>query len=126
MTHFTPSMVLRSFGMMLGLALVSCGGGGTVPGTDATALRPLPTTYLARHAVAYEGYRAAGPGSETVTNTELLQDLNLLAQGNLTLLRLYNADDMSLRTLQLIKDNKLDLKVHLGCWPPPARTSSWR
>jgi len=41
MTHFSTTMVLRSFGMMLGLALVSCGGGGTVPGTDATALRPL-------------------------------------------------------------------------------------
>ena len=118
MSKHTLTMVLRSSGLMLLAALwVSCGGGGVVPGTrNASALRPLPTTYLARHAVCYEGYRGTGPGSETVTDTELLQDLNLLAQGNLTLLRLYNSDDMSLRTLQLIESHHLDIKVQLGCW----------
>jgi exo-beta-1,3-glucanase (GH17 family) len=118
MSKNTLTMVLRSSGLLLLAALlVSCGGGGVVPGTrDASALRPLPTTYLARHAVCYEGYRAGGPGSETVTNAELLQDLTLLTQGNLTLLRLYNSDDMSLRTLQLIQANHLDIKVQLGCW----------
>lgn len=118
MSKHTLIMVLRSCGLMFFAGLwVSCGGGGVIPGTrDASALRPLPTAYLARHAVCYEGYRGAGPGSETVTDTELLQDLSLLAQGNLTLLRLYNSDDTSLRTLQLIESNQLDIKVQLGCW----------
>jgi len=117
MSKNTLTMVFRPFGLLFLAALTACGGGGVVPGTrDASVLRPLPTAYLARHAVCYEGYRGAGPGSETVTNAQLLQDLTLLAQGNLTLLRLYNSDDMSLRTLQLIQNNHLDIKVQLGCW----------
>jgi len=117
MSKITLTMVFRPLGLLLLAALAACGGGTVVPGTrDAGALRPLPTAYLARHAVCYEGFRGAGPGAETVTNAQLLQDLTLLAQGNLTLLRLYNSDDMSLRTLQLIQTNHLDIKVQLGCW----------
>ena len=93
MSKNTLTMVFRPLGLLLLAALAACGGGSVVPGTrDASALRPLPTAYLARRAVCYEGYRAAGPGSETVTNAQLLQDLTLLAQGNLTLLQQLNQD----------------------------------
>ena len=122
MLKITLTMVLRSFGLMLIAALlVACGGGGVVPGTrDAAALRPLPTEYVTRSAAAYGPFRINSPdapSTEPVTTAHILQDLNLLIQGNITLIRMFDSSDkVAKQVLQTIKDNHLDMKVHLGCW----------
>ena len=119
MSNPALTRVLRSFlGFLVVAALTSCGGGGVVPGTvDAKAIRPLPTEYLTRTAVAYSPYRTANFQTETPTVGQITQDLTLLAQGNFTLIRLFDSSDkVAKRTLEIIKDNHLDIKVHLGCW----------
>ena len=117
MSPKTNSMVLRTFVSLLVAGLVGCGGSGIVPGTDATALRPLPADYLTRKAVAYGPNRTGNTATEIITEAEILQDLTLLVQGEFKLIRLYTSSDMvSRQTLDVIKANGLDIKVHLGCW----------
>ena len=117
MSNPTLTMALRSLGLVLLGTLAGCGGGGIVPGADATALRALPADYLTRKAVAYESFRSGNMATETVTPAEILQDLTLLDHGGFTLLRLYSCSDMiAKQTLDVIKANSLDMKVHLGCW----------
>ena len=111
------SMLYRPLGLALLATLAACGGGGIVPGTDTTALRTLPADYFTRAAVAYEPFRTANRDTETVTSAEVLQDLQLLVQGNLKLIRLFDSSDaVSKLTLQVIHDNNLDIKVHLGAY----------
>ena len=119
MSNPVLTRVLRScLGLLFAAALTSCGGGGVVPGTvDAKAIRTLPTEYLTRNAVAYSPYRTANFQTETPTVGQITQDLTLLAQGNFTLIRLFDSSDkVAKQTLQIIKNNNLDIKVHLGCW----------
>ena len=110
--------ILRSLsGLMLVTALVSCGGGGTVAGPDTTGLRPLPVEYLTRTAVAYSPYRTTNMSTETPTPAQISQDLTLLVQGNFTLIRLFDSSDkVAKQTLEVIKANHLNIKMHLGCW----------
>lgn len=111
------TMVLRTFGTALLATLAACGGGGVIPGTDATQLRALPADYFTRAAVAYSPYRTSNNSTEVITPAELTQDLNLLAQGKFGLIRLYESSDMvAKQTLEAIQANSLDIKVHLGCW----------
>ena len=105
MSNPALTRVLRSFlGFLVVAALTSCGGGGVVPGTvDAKAIRPLPTEYLTRTAVAYSPYRTANFQTETPTVGHITQDLTLLAQGNFTLIRLFDSSDkVAKRTLEII------------------------
>lgn len=107
------------------LALVSCGGGGTVPlpqaqGTD-TGLRALPAELATAKAVAYGPYRTAKNDAdrvnETITAAMVKQDLDLLVTGGFKLIRLYDSSDkVSKLTLQVIRDNNLPIKVMLGLW----------
>ena len=113
----TRSLMLRlALAAPLVLALVACGGGGTVP-SGGVAIRALPADYATRHAVAYSPFRTSNRDTETVTSAEVLQDLQLLVQGNLKLIRLFDSSDaVSKLTLQVIHDNNLDIKVHLGAY----------
>ena len=113
----TRSLMLRlALAAPLVLALVACGGGGTVP-SGGVAIRALPADYATRHAVAYSPVRTSNRDTETVTSAEVLQDLQLLVQGNLKLIRLFDSSDaVSKLTLQVIHDNNLDIKVHLGAY----------
>ena len=100
----------------LALALAACGGGGTVP-SGGVSIRALPADYATRHAVAYSPFRSGNRDTETITSAMVLQDLNLLVQGNFKLIRLFDSSDaVSKLTLQVIRDNHLDIKVHLGAY----------
>ena len=118
MLKTAPTKSFSSFlGMLLIVALTACGGGGVVPGTDTRALRPLPVAYTTRTAVAYSPYRTGNMSTETPSAAHIKQDLDLLIQGNFTLIRVFDSSDkVAKQTLEVIKANNLDMKVHLGCW----------
>lgn len=118
MSTHTPALVLRPIAALaLAVALASCSGGNRSVPYPASHPRPLPADYRTRKAVAYGPYRSDNESTETVTEAEISQDLNLLAQGNFGLIRLYSSSDMvAKQTLEVIKANNLDIKVHLGCW----------
>lgn len=114
------------------ILLTSCGGGGVVT-VDAPAsavstsnLRALPAEYLARKAVSYSPFRTAtsnaGRDNEVITAAMVKQDLDLLVAGNFRLIRLFDSSDkVSKLVLDVISDNKLDIKVHLGAY-----VNSWK
>ncbi|MBC7665189.1 MAG: hypothetical protein H7276_15620 [Caulobacter sp.] len=111
------SILMRlALAVTLAFALVACGGGGTVP-SGGVSLRALPADYATRHAAAYSPFRSNNRDTETVTSAEVLQDLQLLLQADIKLIRLFDSsDNVSRLTLQVIRANQLDIKVHLGAY----------
>ncbi len=106
--------------LVLGVAavLVACGGGGTVPATQPGGMRALPADFGTRKAVAYSPFRGANDkAAQVVSRENVLQDLTLLAQGGFKLIRLFESSLPYARlTLQVIKDQQLDIKVQLGVY----------
>lgn len=108
-------------------ALHACGGGGVVVvdppagAVSTVSVRPLPAEYRARKAVSYSPFRTATSVSdrenEVVTAANVKQDLDLLVAGNFRLIRLFDSSDkVSRLVLDVIHDNNLDIKVHLGAY----------
>ena len=116
MTISRSALVRSSLVLLLAALLEACGGGGVVPSNGVT-IRALPAEYTSRHAVAYSPFRSANRDTETITSAMIKQDLDLLVAGNFKLLRLFDSSDaVSRQTLQVIKDNGMDIKVQLGVW----------
>jgi len=72
-------------------------------------------------AVAYSGFRAGqhpdrGTGAVNPGDADILEDLELLLQHDLKLIRLYDSGENSLSTLNLIREHRLPIKVMLGIW----------
>lgn len=73
-------------------------------------------------AVCYSGFRHGqhpdrGEGANNPSRDQILEDLKLLAQsGGFRLLRLYDSRENSRTVLELIRSEKLPLKVMLGAW----------
>jgi exo-beta-1,3-glucanase (GH17 family) len=108
--------------LFLGVAgvLAACGGGGVVPATQPGGMRALPDDYSTRKAVNYSPYRTENRDTEVVTRDNVLQDLGLLAQGGFTLIRTFDSsDEVAGLLLQIIKDNRIDIKVQLGIYLAP-------
>lgn len=102
--------------LVIALLVVACGGGGEVPATGVT-LRPLSAEFSSRKAVSYSPFRSNNRDTETVTAANVKQDLQLLVAGGFRLIRLFDSSDAVAKlTLQVIKDNGLDLKVMLGVY----------
>ncbi len=100
--------------------LAACGGGGEVPATQPGGKRALPDAYSTRMAVNYSPYRTEDRDTEVVTRDNVLQDLGLLAQGGFTLIRTFDSsDEVAGLLLQIIKDNRIDIKVQLGIYLAP-------
>ena len=113
--------------MLMVAVLSACGGGGEITvAPPATAVfvtnpRPLPAEYLARQAVAYGPYRTAASAADLVNENippaNLLQDMQLLIQADIRLIRIFDSGDKVARqTLDVIVDNNLDMKVQLGAF----------
>lgn len=113
--------LILALSLSAGALLSACGGGGGSSGSTTTetpsrSLRSLSSEFGTRKAVAYSGYRGADR-SVIPTSAQILEDLNLLVQGNFRLIRLFDSSDEHARkVLQVIRDNKLDIKVQLGIW----------
>ena len=72
-------------------------------------------------AVAYSGYREGqhpdrGDGAINPGDDEILQDLQILDEHGFGLIRLYDTSENSVRTLELIREHDLPIKVLLGIW----------
>ena len=104
----------------LALALVACGGGGTTPVTGVE-IRPLSVDFSSRKAISYSPYRTAtnsnGLDAEVIPPANIKQDLDLLLASGYKLIRLFSSSDKVARqTLQVIRANKLDMRVQLGAY----------
>ena len=72
-------------------------------------------------AVAYSGFREGqhpdrGQGAVNPSDAEILEDLQILVDHDLRLIRLYDVGENSVRTLELIRERDLPIKVLLGLW----------
>lgn len=72
-------------------------------------------------AVAYSGFREGqhpdrGDGAVNPSREEILEDLQILAEHDFRLIRLYDAGENSATTLELIREHELPIKVLLGIW----------
>lgn len=73
-------------------------------------------------AICYSGFRRGqhpnrGQGAKNPSREEILEDLKILGDsGGFRLLRLYDSKENSRTVLEVIRDNKLPVKVMLGAW----------
>ena len=72
-------------------------------------------------ALAYSGYREGqhpdrGDGAVNPSDAEILEDLQILVDHGFGLIRLYDTDENSVSTLELIREHELPVKVLLGIW----------
>jgi exo-beta-1,3-glucanase (GH17 family) len=72
-------------------------------------------------AVAYSGFRAGqhpdrGDGAANPSRAEILEDLNILLANDLRLVRMYDTEENTRTTLELIREHGLPTKVLLGIW----------
>jgi exo-beta-1,3-glucanase (GH17 family) len=107
-------------GLLAGALLASCGGGGGTPFTGVTT-RPLSPEFSSRPAVAYGAFRTArNPGeldAEVITPAQLKEDLDLMLAAGFRMIRIFSSDDKVARQLlQVIADNKLNMKLQLGAF----------
>ena len=80
-------------------------------------LRLLSADFTSRKAVSYSPFRTANRETEVITAAQIRQDLELLVAGDFRLIRLFDSSDAVARqTLQVIRDNRLDIKVMLGIY----------
>ena len=123
----TALNVCKTCGLALAIVttalLTACGGGGTttdqpagaIAPASATGLRPFPAAYTNRIAVSYSPFRSANRDTETITDAMVKQDLDLLVQAGIGVIRLFDSSEkVALRTLRVIHNNNLDIKVQLG------------
>jgi exo-beta-1,3-glucanase (GH17 family) len=101
--------------------LGACGGGGyTESPMTVTERRALPTEFTTRAAVNYSPYRTSRSSSdlaaEVITPANVLQDLRLVQATGIGTIRLFSSRAFSQTVLEVIRDNRLDLKVQLGIW----------
>jgi exo-beta-1,3-glucanase (GH17 family) len=109
--------------------LSACGGGGTttdlsngsVAAAGDTGLRALPAAFASSKAVSYSPYRTAttepGRATEVITDAQVKQDLDLLVTAGIGLIRLFDSSDkVAQRTLRVIHDNAMPIKVMLGIY----------
>lgn len=106
--------------LFLAALVASCGGGGGVPYSGVT-IRPLSTDFTSRKAVAYSPYRTAaneaGLAAEVIPKANIRQDLDLLLAAGFRAIRLFDSSDKVARqTLEVIRDDNLNIKVQLGAF----------
>jgi exo-beta-1,3-glucanase (GH17 family) len=108
--------LLTALTSLVALLLAGCGGGGVVPATGVQ-LRPLSAEFTSRKAVSYSPFRTGNRETEVITAAQIREDLELLVAGDFRLIRLFDSSDAVARqTLQVIRDNRLDIKVMLGIY----------
>ena len=119
MRHPASSFVSRALLACVlagGALLAACGGGGTVP-DPAGERRALPAAFTTREAINYSPFRSANRETEVITKPMITQDLRLIRQAGLGLIRLFDSSDMiAKQTLEVIRDENIDLKVQLGMY----------
>jgi exo-beta-1,3-glucanase (GH17 family) len=107
--------------LLLAACLVPAGGATAVP--DPGALQQTPEDLLAGQvmAIAYSGYREGqhpdrGEGAIEPSDEQILEDLEILVDHGFGLIRMYDAGNKTQRTLALIREHDLPMKMLLGLW----------
>ena len=114
--HSRPRAALALLLALASAVLVAaCGGGGSIP-IPGVELRPLSAEFNTRKAVAYSPFRTANRDTEVVTAAHIKEDLDLLVKGNFKLIRMFDSSSTTQLTLQVIKENALDIKLMLGIY----------
>ncbi|MEJ2523307.1 MAG: glycosyl hydrolase [Gammaproteobacteria bacterium] len=72
-------------------------------------------------AIAYSGYREGqhpdrGDGAIEPSDAQILEDLRILVAHDFRLIRMYDTGEKTVRTLELIRQHDLPLKMLLGIW----------
>lgn len=72
-------------------------------------------------AIAYSGFREGqhpdrGNGANNPSREEILEDLNILVDHGLTLIRMYDSGKNTRTTLELIREHELPVRMMLGMW----------
>ena len=72
-------------------------------------------------AMAYSGFREGqhpdrGRGANNPSREEILEDLQILADHDFHLIRMYDSKENTVTTLELIREHELPIKVLLGIW----------
>ncbi|MCC5793288.1 MAG: hypothetical protein JJT85_00955 [Chromatiales bacterium] len=127
-----PVFRLRSTGAALVLAavlgvtqLAACRADPGMPDGigEATESRVPANELLAGEvmAIAYSGYREGqhpdqGEGAVYPSREEILEDLQLLVEHGFGLIRLYDAGEKAVMTLELIREHQLPIRVLQGIW----------
>lgn len=114
------AMIRVVLSFIVATLLAACGGGGGTPYTGVE-IRPLPSDFTSRQAVAYSPYRTAaneaGLAAEVIPKANIKQDLDLLLAAGIRAIRLFDSSDKVARqTLEVIRDNNLNMKVQLGAF----------
>jgi exo-beta-1,3-glucanase (GH17 family) len=94
------------------------------PTPDAASDAPVFTDGLLAGevmAVAYSGFREGqhpdrGDGAVNPTAAEILEDLEILTAHGFRLIRMYDSQDNTRQTLELIQEHALPIRVVLGIW----------
>lgn len=107
--------------LSIGLAAAFMPAFGDTVNKPGLALRPLAADFGLRKAVSYSPFRTAknvaDRDNEVITSAMIKQDLDLLLAGRFTLIRLFDSSDKVARlTLQVIREQQLDMKVMLGIY----------
>ncbi len=97
--------------------------------TDAAAAEAssgfsqTPSDFLAGEvmAIAYSGFREGqhpdrGNGAVNPSDEEILEDLQILEAHDFGLIRMYDVGENTVRTLELIREHDMPIKVLLGVW----------
>ncbi len=92
-------------------------------GTENSSLKQGKADLLAgtTKAICYSGFRSGqhpdrGNGALNPSEAEVLEDLQILQAAGFKLIRQYDCGENSQMVLEVIKENKLDIKVLQGAW----------
>jgi exo-beta-1,3-glucanase (GH17 family) len=117
------SPTVQSSTVMLAALAFTAGCGSSDEPAHASAVWQSADNLLAGEvmAVAYSGYREGqhpdrGDGAINPGRDQILEDLQILRQHGFRLIRLYDAGESSVATLELIRESRLPIKVLLGLW----------
>lgn len=125
---------MRNFQIVLSaillVAFASCNNGSKIHHknadelSDNTSNQPKQFMLLdgEAHAICYSGFRDGqhpdrGSGAKNPTYDEILEDLKIIRKdAGFKLIRMYDCGENTQLTLQVIDEQKLDIKVLLGIW----------
>ena len=117
-------MGLRSILVFIALVLAACSAGDVQnQGESTRAFSQSPGDLIDGEimAVAYSGFREGqhpdrGDGAVNPSPDEIAEDLEILIAHDFTLIRMYDTDENTRATLEIIRERNFPVKVLLGIW----------
>ena len=118
-----PNVLVTIALVTLAVTGFSAAADDAIARVDLSIVKQAPDDLLIGEvvAVAYSGFREGqhpdrGDGAVNPGDDEILEDLEILAAHDFSLIRLYDSGENSLAVLKLIRQHDLPIKVLLGIW----------